>query len=186
MVTIGGKLSWRFISWKNFQGCLLGHVHSRMCGTRSSQVIEHSANHLFLTSNSRHLRHMHQCGTSNNFVNLKVKYFSNVLTGQSNSSEPLLNTHSQDHHSSDKLWMDTGTAIDRTHHISDRALESDQRRNNPMDIEELVEFLWEENASDICAINVPLTLDYVNYFVVCSGFGARHLRRMADGLVAEV
>ena len=55
-----------------------------------------------------------------------------------------------------------------------------------MDIEELVEFLREENASDICVINVPLTLDYVNYFVVCSGFGARHLRRMADGLVAEV
>ena len=55
-----------------------------------------------------------------------------------------------------------------------------------MDIEELVEFLREENANDICVINVLLALDYMNYFVVCSGFGARHLRRMADGLVAEV
>ena len=46
--------------------------------------------------------------------------------------------------------------------------------------------LHDENASDICVIRVPPQLDYVDYFVVCSGFGARHLRRMADGLVAEV
>ena len=62
----------------------------------------------------------------------------------------------------------------------------EQMRSTPMDIEELVEFLRDENASDICVIRVPPYLDYVDYFVVCNGFGARHLRRMADGLVAEV
>ena len=55
-----------------------------------------------------------------------------------------------------------------------------------MDIDELVEYLREENALDICVISVPSSLDYVDYFVVCSGYGARHLRKMADGLVAEV
>ena len=68
----------------------------------------------------------------------------------------------------------------------DRNTSHEQTRSAPMDIEELVEFLRDENASDICVIRVPPHLDYVDYFVVCSGFGARHLRRMADGLVAEV
>ena len=62
----------------------------------------------------------------------------------------------------------------------------DQIRSAPMDIEELVQFLRDENASDICVIRVPPHLDYVDYFVVCSGFGGRHLRRMAGGLAAEV
>lgn len=55
-----------------------------------------------------------------------------------------------------------------------------------MEIHELVDYLRNENASDICVIRVPPSMDYVDYFVVCSGFGARHLRRMADGLVAEM
>ena len=63
---------------------------------------------------------------------------------------------------------------------------SPERRSSPMEIEELVDYLHEENASDVCVISVPPSLDYVNYFVVCSGFGTRHLRRMADGLIAEV
>ena len=62
----------------------------------------------------------------------------------------------------------------------------DQIRSVPMDIEELVQFLRDENASDICVIRVPPHLDYVDFFVVCSGFGGRHLRRMAGGLAAEV
>ena len=69
---------------------------------------------------------------------------------------------------------------------ANRADRNEQTRNTPMDIEELVEFLRDENARDICVIRVPPQLDYVDYFVVCSGFGGRHLRRMADGLVAEV
>ncbi len=68
----------------------------------------------------------------------------------------------------------------------DKDARHDQTRSAPMDIEELVQFLRDENASDICVIRVPPHLDYVDYFVVCSGFGGRHLRRMADGLVAEV
>lgn len=63
----------------------------------------------------------------------------------------------------------------------------EQTRSAPMNtVEELVEFLQDENAHDICVIQVPPHLDYVDYFVVCSGFGGRHLRRMADGLVTEV
>ena len=62
----------------------------------------------------------------------------------------------------------------------------EQTRSTPMNIEELVEFLQDENASDICVIRLPPHLDYVNYFVICSGFGGRHLGRMANGLVTEV
>ena len=68
----------------------------------------------------------------------------------------------------------------------DRTTSHEQTRSVPMDVEELVGFLRDENARDICVIRVPPQLDYVDYFVVCSGFGGRHLRRMADGLVAEV
>ena len=69
---------------------------------------------------------------------------------------------------------------------SDKSAIYEQTRSTPMDIKGLVEFLRDENASDICVIRVPPQLDYVDYFVVCSGFGTRHLWRMADGLVAEV
>ena len=62
----------------------------------------------------------------------------------------------------------------------------EEKRMSLMEIHELVDYLRNENASDICVIRVPPSMDYVDYFVVCSGFGARHLRRMADGLVAEV
>ena len=68
----------------------------------------------------------------------------------------------------------------------DKDASHDQIRSAPMDIEELVQFLRDENASDICVIRVPPHLDYVDYFVVCSGFGGRHLQRMAGGLAAEV
>ena len=125
MITIGGNLSRRLVSWKSFQICSLGHVHSRMPQSRSrSQTIGLSANDPFLTSSSRY---MYECGTrSNNSVKFKleVKYFSNVLADQSTSSEPL---HSQGHHSSDILWMDTGTTIP-----------TDHRRSNPMDIEGVI------------------------------------------------
>ena len=68
----------------------------------------------------------------------------------------------------------------------DKDASHDQIRSAPMDIEELVQFLRDENASDICVIRVPPHLDYVDFFVVCNGFGGRHLRRMAGGLAAEV
>ena len=59
-------------------------------------------------------------------------------------------------------------------------------RTSPMTIDDLVEFLREERAQDICVINVPPEREYVKYFVTCTGQGVRHIRRMADSLVAEV
>lgn len=60
------------------------------------------------------------------------------------------------------------------------------RRTTVMTIEELVVFLREEGAQDICVIKVPPEREYVDYFVVCGGMGIRHISRMADNLVAEV
>ena len=55
-----------------------------------------------------------------------------------------------------------------------------------MNIHELVEFLRWKNARDICVIKVPREREYVDYFIVCGGLGTRHIRTMADSLVAEV
>ena len=60
------------------------------------------------------------------------------------------------------------------------------RRTTVMTIDDLVVFLREENAQDICVIKVPPEREYVDYFVVCGGMGTRHIRRIADNLVAEV
>ena len=60
------------------------------------------------------------------------------------------------------------------------------RRSNLLTIDELVEFLRDENARDICVIKIPAEREYVDYFVVCGGMGTRHIRMIADNLVAEV
>ena len=60
------------------------------------------------------------------------------------------------------------------------------QRSTPMTISELVEFLREENAKEICVIRVPPEREYVNYLVTCAGTGTRHIRRMADSLAWEV
>ena len=60
------------------------------------------------------------------------------------------------------------------------------RKGAVMNIEELVEFLREQNARDVVVIELPPGVDYVRYFVVCSGMGSRHIGRMADSIVAEV
>ena len=60
------------------------------------------------------------------------------------------------------------------------------QRTAAMSIEELVEFLRQDNARGICVIAVPPEKDYVTYFVVCSGTGSRHIGRMADHLANEV
>ena len=59
-------------------------------------------------------------------------------------------------------------------------------RTTMMSVEELVEFLRKDNAREICVIAVPPEMDYVEYFVVCSGTGSRHIGRMADHLANEV
>lgn len=61
-----------------------------------------------------------------------------------------------------------------------------QPRTEAMPIDELVALLREENAHDVCVIRVSEEMGYVDYFVICSGATQRHLRRMADKLVAEV
>lgn len=61
-----------------------------------------------------------------------------------------------------------------------------ERRTSAMSVEELVQFLKEQNARDVCVIELPPELDYVQYFIVCSGMGSRHIGRMADNLQAEV
>lgn len=60
------------------------------------------------------------------------------------------------------------------------------RRTSAMSIAELVDFLRDENALDICVINVPPEKQYVKYFVTCSGKGLRHLSKIAHSLVDEV
>lgn len=60
------------------------------------------------------------------------------------------------------------------------------RRTTPMTIDELVHFLKDQNARDICVLKIPPEREYVDYFVVCSGLGTRHIRMMADSLAAEV
>ena len=60
------------------------------------------------------------------------------------------------------------------------------QRSTPMTISELVEFLQEENAKEICVIRVPPEREYVNYLVTCAGTGTRHVGRMADSLAWEV
>lgn len=61
-----------------------------------------------------------------------------------------------------------------------------RKRATPMDIDELVSFLRQEAARDICVIKIPPEREYVDYFIVCSGLGIRHVRAMADNLVREV
>ena len=60
------------------------------------------------------------------------------------------------------------------------------QRSSPMEIGELVDFLRGENAQDVCVIRVAPEREYVSYFITCSGMGTRHIRAMAENLVAEV
>ena len=64
--------------------------------------------------------------------------------------------------------------------------QSKRARETLMNIHELVGYLRQEAARDICVIKVPPERDYVDYFVVCGGLGTRHIRTMADNLVTEV
>nr|XP_032817054.1 mitochondrial assembly of ribosomal large subunit protein 1 [Petromyzon marinus] len=48
----------------------------------------------------------------------------------------------------------------------------------PLDV--LVAALHQENGRDLCVINVPPELNYVDYFVVVTGSSTRHLRAMAE------
>lgn len=61
-----------------------------------------------------------------------------------------------------------------------------KERQEIYNINELVEFLKLENATDICVIKVPPCKQYVSYFVICTGANTRHINRMAKTLAFEV
>ena len=63
---------------------------------------------------------------------------------------------------------------------------SKPRRTSLMNIHELVEFLRQENAKDICVLRIPPEMEYVEYFIVCGGLGTRHIHSMAENLALEV
>ena len=62
----------------------------------------------------------------------------------------------------------------------------EERRTQPMSIEELVDFLTVLNGIDICVIRVDPCLNYVTYLVTVTGVSTRHLLSMAKSLVYEV
>lgn len=61
-----------------------------------------------------------------------------------------------------------------------------EKRTSMMPVEQLVQFLREHNTRDVCVIQLPPELDYVEYFLVCTAMGTRHIGRVADSLQAEV
>ncbi|XP_034257706.1 mitochondrial assembly of ribosomal large subunit protein 1 [Pantherophis guttatus] len=50
-------------------------------------------------------------------------------------------------------------------------------------IDDMVSLIRQENAKDICVINLPPEIKYSNYFIICSGTSARHIHAMAQYLV---
>ncbi|XP_070582773.1 mitochondrial assembly of ribosomal large subunit protein 1 [Erythrolamprus reginae] len=50
-------------------------------------------------------------------------------------------------------------------------------------IDYMVSLLREENAKDICVINLPPEIKYSNYFIICSGSSTRHIHAMAQYLI---
>lgn len=65
-------------------------------------------------------------------------------------------------------------------------LSNEERRTQPMTIEELVDFLTLLNGIDVCVIHVDPRLNYVTYLVTVTGVSTRHLMSMAKSLVYEV
>jgi len=65
-------------------------------------------------------------------------------------------------------------------------ISGEERRTEPMTIEELVDFLTSLNGIDICVIHVDPKLNYVKHLVTVTGVSTRHLLSMAKSLVYEV
>ena len=197
MVTIGGRISCQFAYCKNIQRCRLRQLSTETqrtfqgVGTRSENRdcflsgTAHSAKNVAAASLSS-LHSFSTCcsiGSTSSIIKDNC-YFKNLRYRRTGA--PLNHFYRQFHHSSLRnLQTDAAPSAFGEGRIHDDK-HSPERRSSPMEIDELVDYLHEENASDVCVISVPPSLDYVNYFVVCSGFGTRHLRRMADGLIAEV
>ena len=60
------------------------------------------------------------------------------------------------------------------------------QRQELFTIQELFQYLKEENGKEICVIQVPPTLQYVSYFVTCIGNSSRHIKQMAENLCYQV
>ncbi|XP_013910438.1 PREDICTED: mitochondrial assembly of ribosomal large subunit protein 1 [Thamnophis sirtalis] len=50
-------------------------------------------------------------------------------------------------------------------------------------LDDMVSLMKQENAKDICVINLPPEIKYSSYFIICSGSSARHLHAMAQYLL---
>lgn len=53
-------------------------------------------------------------------------------------------------------------------------------------IDFVVNLLRQENAKDICVIQIPPEIKYCNYFIVVSGSSTRHLHAMAHYMLKMV
>ncbi|KAF3691847.1 Mitochondrial assembly of ribosomal large subunit protein 1 [Channa argus] len=57
--------------------------------------------------------------------------------------------------------------------------ESHDKPSETFTLDVLVSLLRQENAVDICVVNVPEQIKYAQYFIIVSGVSPRHLRAMA-------
>ena len=174
---VGRRILWAFAYCRKFSSSLALPVQPPL-----SLLLQSSFGHIFSSSGCRLYDNLLSTTMSCSSGKTQNHYFP--------SKHKMYCTCRYYHHSSGDLLIHKTLSAVRDYSRDSRTDNVDtdgrERRSSLMDIEELVEYLREENALDICVISVPPSLDYVDYFVVCSGYGVRHLRKMADGLVAEV
>ncbi|XP_033101374.1 uncharacterized protein LOC117104623 [Anneissia japonica] len=66
--------------------------------------------------------------------------------------------------------------------LSESMLEKDQVGKDVFNIQEIVDLLKEENVADLCVIQLPKKMRYVDYMVLVTGRSTRHLKAMAQHL----
>ena len=199
MVTICGRVPWRFASLKNIHRYRFSQLlcdsdaKSQTQTIRRSFISDYCSTQFWHSNEKNMVKSTSHCSTSSSCMNLDFKHHPNILYNILNNhtkSWQFANTRSRSHlHSSSRELTgggDSATQTNTSTSLHDDKSEHESRRSDLTEVEKLVTYLEEENAMDTCVIRVPLEMDYVEYFVVCSGYGTRHLRRMADGLVAEV
>ncbi len=60
------------------------------------------------------------------------------------------------------------------------SISTERGETGVFDVEELVEFLREEKAMDICCIRVPQEAVSAQYLLICSAFSVRHMASMLE------
>ncbi|XP_041473740.1 uncharacterized protein LOC121422643 [Lytechinus variegatus] len=80
-----------------------------------------------------------------------------------------------------KVTMDTfDTSVEEAETLEPISAEKGEHEMKfVFSIDDLASILREENAQDICVINIPKEKQYVDYFVVVTGRSPRHLKAMA-------